>query len=69
MSELPEYINGLPNICGSEGMIEETLRASREKSVFLHESGIDFGRARGSLRHSTAYAPAAHPRWRPRQGL
>ena len=47
MSELPEYINGLPNICGSEGMIEETLRASREKSVFLHESGIDFGNARG----------------------
>ncbi len=47
MSELPEYINGLPNICGSEGMIEETLRASREKSVFLHESGIDFGSARG----------------------
>ena len=47
MNELPEYINGLPNLCGSEGMIEETVRAGQGKSVFLHESGIDFGNARG----------------------
>jgi hypothetical protein len=47
MSERPEYINGLPNICGSEVMIAETLSAFRGKSVFLHESGTDFGNARG----------------------
>lgn len=47
MNELPEYINGLPNICGQEGLIEEAIGRSRGSSVFLHESGIDFGRARG----------------------
>lgn len=47
MNELPEYINGLPNICGQEGLIEETVRGSRLESIFLHESGVDFARARG----------------------
>jgi len=48
VSEMVEYYNGLPNLCGSEGIIERTVRAGRHKTVFLHESGIDFGNARSS---------------------
>ena len=33
--ELPEYIDGLPNICGSEPLIAETVRAARERPVFF----------------------------------
>jgi len=29
MGELPEYIDGLPDICGSEQRIDETIRATR----------------------------------------
>jgi glycosyl hydrolase family 57 len=35
--ELPAYLDGLPNICGSEDLIEETLRAAR--SVRLRAPG------------------------------
>jgi hypothetical protein len=31
MSQLPEYVDGLPNICGSEPLVEETLRAGCAK--------------------------------------
>ncbi len=48
MSQLPEYVDGLPNICGSEPLVEETLRASRGQPVFLPESRIDFGRIRAA---------------------
>ena len=43
MSDLPEYVGGLPNICGAEPQIESALRASRGQPVFLPESRIDFG--------------------------
>ena len=39
---LPEYIDGFPNICGSENLIAEATR--RPGPVYLPESGIDFGR-------------------------
>ena len=48
MSSLPEYVDGLPNVCGSEHLVEETLRASRAQPVFLPESRIDFGRIRAA---------------------
>lgn len=48
MSELPEFIDGLPAISGWEGDREEATRRGREGTVFLHESGIDFARARGA---------------------
>jgi len=53
MSELPEYVDGLPNISGNETQIEQTLRESRDKPVYLN-AGVDFGRL-----HS-AYAIALH---------
>lgn len=41
---LQEYVEGLPNICGSEPAIAEAL--ARPGAQYLPESGIDFGRAR-----------------------
>lgn len=38
---IPEYVNGLPNICGSEDLIAEVT--NRSGPVFLSDSGIDFG--------------------------
>ena len=34
MSDLPEYVGALPNICGAEPQIESALRASRGQPVF-----------------------------------
>lgn len=42
MTQLPEYIDGLPNICGSEDVIDAALAEGRGKTLFLPESGIDF---------------------------
>jgi hypothetical protein len=44
---LPEYIDGLPNICGSEELIAEATSGSGP--VYLNESGIDFGRIRSGF--------------------
>jgi len=45
MSVLPQYVEGLPNICGSEPTVEEAARSSRGESFcFLAESRVDFGR-------------------------
>jgi Glycosyl hydrolase family 57 len=43
MSELPEYVSGLPNLCGAEDQIESTVRASRGQPVFRPDSRINFG--------------------------
>ncbi len=45
---IPEYIDDLPNICGSETTIEAAIKAGRETVRFLPESGIDFGRIRSA---------------------
>jgi hypothetical protein len=54
MSDLPEYVGGLPNICGAESQIEAAMSARRGQPVFLPESGIDFGGIR------SAFAIALH---------
>jgi len=54
MSDLPEYVGSLPNICGAEAQIESALSASRSQRTFLPESGIDFGSIR------SAFAIALH---------
>lgn len=41
---LPEYINGVPNICGSEDVIAQAM--ATPGPFYLPECGIDFGRAR-----------------------
>src|SRR5712691_2895176 len=54
MTDLPEYIDGWPNISGSEPKVEATLEALRGKPVALPESGIDFSRVK------SAFACALH---------
>src|ERR1041385_1633278 len=44
---LPETLNGLPNICGSENLIAEAM--ARSGAYYLPESGIDFGKARSAF--------------------
>lgn len=46
MTALEEYVGSLPNISGSEDVIEKTIRENKDKPVFLPESGIDFGSIR-----------------------
>ncbi|MDA8388378.1 MAG: hypothetical protein M0Z58_06940 [Nitrospiraceae bacterium] len=48
MNDFPEYINGLPDISGSEGHIERVIEKSRERRVFLPDSTIDYGRIRSA---------------------
>ena len=43
MGELPEYVDGLPNICGSEQRIEEAIRARGNDPVFLPPGATGFG--------------------------
>ena len=48
MDSFPEYVEGLPNICGSEAAVEEIFRESHGRKIFLSESRIDFGRIRSA---------------------
>lgn len=48
MSGLPEYIDGLPNICGAEAQIEKAIKDAQGNAVYLPESGIDFRRVRSA---------------------
>ena len=41
-ASLPEYVGGLPNICGAEDAIAQAL--ARRGPLYLPDSGIDFGR-------------------------
>ena len=49
MDHLPETVDGLPNICGAESEIEQTLKHSADRPVFLDESGVDFSRIHGAF--------------------
>ncbi len=42
MAELAEYIDGVPNISGSEPLIERVIAEGRERPVFLPDSRIAF---------------------------
>ncbi|OQW93353.1 MAG: glycosyl hydrolase family 57, partial [Beggiatoa sp. IS2] len=48
MSELSEYIDGLPNISGMEERVADALTEGKQSPVFLGSSGIDFGRVRSA---------------------
>jgi hypothetical protein len=56
VSDLPEYVDGLPNIAGSEARIAGVLAERAGTPVFLPESDIDFGR----IRSATAIALHMH---------
>ncbi|HLG54288.1 MAG TPA: hypothetical protein VI485_03090 [Vicinamibacterales bacterium] len=48
MNGVAEYVDGLPNISGSEAAVEETMRRTAGHPVFLGESPIDVGRIRSA---------------------
>ncbi len=43
MSGLPEYVGGLPNICGAEDRIKSALRAGEGRPILLPESRVNWG--------------------------
>ncbi len=49
MSELPETIDGVPNISGAEDLIERALAERAGEPVFLPESRIDFAHIRSGF--------------------
>lgn len=40
---LPEYIDGIINLSGSEALIERTIAEAREKKLYAHRRDVDFG--------------------------
>jgi hypothetical protein len=48
MNDLSENIDGLPNISGAEGLCEKAILASKGNTIYLQDSGIDFGRVRSA---------------------
>ena len=48
MPSLPEYVDGLPNLSGSEDLVERAIAESAGRSVFLDESRIPFERIRSA---------------------
>jgi hypothetical protein len=49
MYELPEYIEGLPNLSGSETVVQDSVRRAKDRPVYLPESRIDFGRINSAV--------------------
>ncbi len=47
LQTLPETIDGLPNICGSEDLVAEAM--ARSGPFYLPASGVDFGKIRGAF--------------------
>ena len=54
MGDLPEYVDGLPNICGEEQRVEQAIRARGNDPVFLPPGATGFGDA------DSAFAVALH---------
>lgn len=48
MTTIPEYIDGIPNVSGSEAVCEKHLQKTAGKTVFLDEGGIDWSRAKSA---------------------
>jgi len=48
MSELQEYIEGLPNIAGEEETITSAINRYADQPIYLPQSGIDFGAIRSA---------------------
>ncbi|RQW79202.1 MAG: glycosyl hydrolase family 57, partial [Methylococcus sp.] len=49
MTQIPEYIDGLPNLCGSESTIEQAIDATQGRPVYPTQGGIDFSRIRSTF--------------------
>jgi len=42
-NEIPEYVDGLPNICGAEDRLATALREGRTRPVFVAADTAGFG--------------------------
>jgi hypothetical protein len=56
MADLPELIDGLPNICGQEPTIEQAIEAGKARSLAQSPGAVDFG----SIRAACAIALHQH---------
>ena len=43
MQKIEEYVDGFPNLCGDEALIEQTLAARGDTPLYKDQGGIDFG--------------------------
>lgn len=48
MTELSEYTNGLPNICGSENLIHTTVERGKKKDLYRSSGKVDFNNTRAA---------------------
>jgi hypothetical protein len=48
-ADLPEYIEGLPNISGSEALVDKTVHCGAEKEAFRHAGRVDFGKIKSAV--------------------
>jgi len=48
VNDLPEYVDGLPHISGSEERVAQAVAEGRDAPVFSNENTVDFGRIRSA---------------------
>ena len=48
MTQLPEMIDGLPNVCGAESAVADAMAAGKEKSLSASPGGVDFSGIRAA---------------------
>ena len=58
---LSAIIDGLPNICGAESVIDDAIRSAIDRPVALGESKIDLSRIRSAFAIALAHASTAYP--------
>ncbi|WP_133510197.1 glycosyl hydrolase family 57 [Candidatus Thiosymbion oneisti] len=56
MNQLPEYVEGVPNVSGNEAAVEQALAIGAGKALFKDRGGVDFG----TIRAATAIALHQH---------
>ena len=61
MDRLPAIVDGLPNICGAESVIEDAVKSAVDRPVDLGESAIDLSAYPERVRNRAAYASTADP--------
>ncbi len=48
MKQLPEYVEGVPNVSGSETSLQKAVTAGARKGLFKDQGGVDFGAIRAA---------------------
>ena len=56
MTDLPEYVDGVPNISGAESRVAEAMQAGRSRELYRGAGRVDFG----SIRSACAIALHMH---------